>query len=82
MGAFEIVCGVLLILICVGIIMLVSMQEPKGDGLSAMNGASSDSYLGKNSGRTFDAMLKRFTKIAAIAFCVLIVAVNVIAVFF
>lgn len=81
MGAIEIVGGILLIITCVFIIMLVSMQEPKSDGLSAMNG-STDSYLGKNGGRTFDAMLKRFTKIGAIVFFVLTVLVNVIAVFF
>ena len=84
MGAIEIISGILLILASVVIIMAVSMQEPKGgDGLDAMTGNSSaESYLGRNSGRTFDAMLKKFTKIAGIVFVVLVVLVNVIAVFF
>jgi preprotein translocase subunit SecG len=84
MGAIEIISGILLIIASIVIIMAVSMQEPKGgDGLDAMTGNSSaDSYLGKNGGRTFDAMLKKFTKIAGIAFIVLVVLVNVIAVFF
>lgn len=83
MGAIEIISGILLIIVCVFIIMLVSMQEPKGNGLTGMDGTSSaDSYLGKNGGRTFEAMLKRFTKIGAIAFFVLILIVNAIAVFY
>ena len=81
MGAIEIIGGILLIITCIFIVMLVSMQEPKSDGLSAMNGAT-DSNLGKNGGRTFDAILKRFTKIGAIAFFALTVIVNIIAVFF
>ncbi len=81
MGVMEIIGGILLIITCILIIVLVSMQESKSDGLSAMTGAS-DSYLGKNSGRTFDAMLKRFTKYAAIVFFVLTIVVNAIAVFF
>lgn len=81
MGAVEIIGGILLIITCILIVVLVSMQESKSDGLSAVSGAS-DSYLGKNGGRTFDAMLKRFTKYAAIAFFVLTVIVNAIAVFF
>ncbi len=81
MGAIEIIGGILLIITCVLIIVLVFMQESKSDGLSAMTGAT-DSYLGKNGGRTFDAMLKRFTKYAAVVFFILTVIVNAIAVFF
>lgn len=81
MGVIDIVGGVLLIITSIFIIAVVSMQESKSDGLSAMTGAT-DSYLGKNSGRTLDAMLKRITKVAAIVFIVLTIIVNLVAVFF
>ncbi len=80
MGAIDIIGGILLILTSVFLVIIISMQESKSDGMSAMTGAT-DSYLGKNGGRTLDAMLKRVTKIATIIFMVLAVAVNLVAVF-
>lgn len=74
MSGFEIAGAILLIITSVLIVLLVMFQSPKGDGLSGLAGGS-DSYYGRNSERTMDAMLSKYTKIAAIAFGVLTIAV-------
>lgn len=80
MNAFEIVGGILLILTGLAIIVLILSQQGRQLGMNAINGMSSDSYFGKNKGRTLDAMLERWTKVAAIAFFIMTVIVNVVAV--
>ncbi|WP_040198281.1 preprotein translocase subunit SecG [Candidatus Soleaferrea massiliensis] len=82
MGLAEIILGVALILICIFLIIVVLLQESKTQGMNVITGGTSESYLGKNQGRTMEALLKRITKIAAILFIVLAVAINVYLVFF
>jgi preprotein translocase subunit SecG len=78
----EIIGGALLFITSVLIVILVTLQDNSKSGLSsAIGGSSGSSYLGKNGGRTRDAMLSKITNIAAIVFFVLALVVNVIAVF-
>ena len=44
MQAFEIIGGILLILMAIAIIIMVLMQEGKGGGASALGGAQPQSY--------------------------------------
>jgi len=82
MNVFEIIGGVLLLISCLILIGLVMMQEAKQGGLGSSFGESSaDSYYGKNSGRTLEAMLGRFTKYFGIAFFVLVVLVSIFTVY-
>ena len=61
MNVFEIIAGSLLLICCLALVILVMLQEPKQGGLGSTFGDSStDSYFGKNSGRTLEAMLGRF----------------------
>lgn len=77
MTTIEIIGGVLLLLACIGITILVLMQEsPKSGGLSALTGA--DSFLNKNQGRTRDAVLSKSTKILAVVFFVVTIVVYTI----
>lgn len=79
---WEIIGGVLLLITSILIIVLVTCQDNSQSGLSnAIGGASNSSYLGKNGGRTLDALLSKITNVAAIVFFVLALVVNVIAVF-
>jgi preprotein translocase subunit SecG len=73
MGVWEIVGGVVLLIISVGIVFMVLMQESPKGGISAITGG--DSYFNKNQSRTLDATLARFTKYFAIAFFVIAIAV-------
>lgn len=78
MGPLQIIGGILLILSSLLLITIVIMQESKQSGLGAMTGGSSDSYLSKNKGKTMDAKLVLITKIFAIAFFVITIALNLV----
>ncbi len=82
MSGIEIAGAILLILASALLTVLVMMQDDKSDGMGAiMGGSSSDSYLGKNRGRTLDAILGRWTKVVAIVFFVLVLAVDISLIF-
>ena len=81
MNVFEIIGGIILLIACIILIVLVMLQESKDNGVQSLTGGSSDSYLGKNSGRTLDAILSKITKYAAIAFFVLTLLVSIFTVY-
>ncbi|MDE6150218.1 MAG: preprotein translocase subunit SecG [Ruminococcus sp.] len=79
MSGIEIVAGILLILASLVIVLIVLVQESKEQGLtSAIGGGANDSFYGKNSSRTRDAKLSRFTKVAAVIFFIVTLVVNII----
>ena len=61
MGVLNIICAIVLILASIAVIALVSMQESKR-GMSALTGGQSEA-IGRNYGRTRDAMLSKGTKV-------------------
>ena len=64
--AREIIANVLIILmtvISIAIIVVVLMQEGETGGVSAISGGSSDTFYGKNKGRSKEQILKRVTLI-------------------
>lgn len=74
MMIWEIIGGILMMLLSIAITLLVLFQEsPKGGGLASLGGA--DSYYNKNQGRTRDAILSRMTKYCAIVFVLITIAV-------
>lgn len=77
MGGIEIAGGILILIAALLLIVIILMQNSDSDGLGAIGGGSSDSYYGKNKGRTIDAILGRWTKIVAVAFFVLTIGVNI-----
>ncbi|MBR3971159.1 MAG: preprotein translocase subunit SecG [Ruminococcus sp.] len=83
MEIMEIIGGAVLLIACIAIIVLCLMQESKSqDSLTnALTGASSDSFYGKNEGRSREAVLARITKTAGILFFVITLAVNIIPIF-
>lgn len=81
-NTINIISAVLLLISSILMVVVVSMQESRQTGMSgAISGGSSDSYLGKNRGRTKDAMLSRLTKVLATAFFVITLGVNIVASF-
>ena len=82
MQAFEIIGGILLVLISISMIVIVMLQEGKGKGLGAISGgeAGGSSY-GKNRAKTLDAILAKYTKICAILFLVVTFAVWLLSIF-
>ena len=81
MNAFEIVSAVILLVACIVLVVLVMLQESKDKMSQTLTGGINESYLGRNSGRTLDAMLAKITKIAAIVFFVLTILVSVFTVY-
>lgn len=79
MSIFEIISGVLLILVAIGIVFLTLSQESKGRGLSgAIMGEGAMMETGRS--RAKDAKLAKFTKILGVLFVVVIVLVSVFSV--
>ena len=82
MSIFEIMYGIILLLISVLLIIVIILQEAHtANGMNALSGMSEDSYYGRNSkSRTQQGMLARWTRISAIAFFVLTALVSLFAV--
>ena len=83
MSTLEIVGGVVILLLSViTIIMCLSQDQKSQDSMTAAHtGASTDSFYGKNEGRTKEAILNKITKVLAILLFVAILAVNIIPIF-
>ncbi|MBR4732407.1 MAG: preprotein translocase subunit SecG [Lachnospiraceae bacterium] len=75
MGAIRIILSILYIIVSVALVILVLMQEGKAQGLGSISGAA-ESYWGKNKGRSMEGMLVKITKVLAVCFLALTVALN------
>lgn len=73
MYALTIIVAILDIIVCVGLVGLVISQEGDSQGLGAAlgGGSNTDTFFGRNGAKGKQALLKRLTKILAIAFAVL-----------
>jgi preprotein translocase subunit SecG len=56
------------ILFTLSLIVIVLLQSGKQSGLSGSIAGGAETFFGKNKGRTIDAMLSKYTAVAAIAF--------------
>ena len=79
MSAIEIILGILVILVSLVIIAAVLLQQGRRAGVNGVISGAADTFLSKNKARTFDATIARLTKWVAIAFFVLAIVANVIA---
>ncbi len=84
MSTKEIIMGAVLLLVCAIIIILCLCQESKAQDsmTSAITGASTESFYGKNEGRTKEAKLIKATKYGVILFFVLTLVLNILPIFF
>lgn len=81
MSAIQYVLAILIIIVSVIIVALVMLQESKQQGLSGAIAGAADTFFGKNKGRTQEAQLVKFTKIAGTVFFVLALASALIVLF-
>ena len=79
MAWYEILVGVLVIIVSLAIIAAVLLQQGRRAGINGVISGGADTFLSKNKARTFDATLARFTKYIAILFFVLALVANFIA---
>ena len=71
----RIVLTVIFVIDCIGLTVVVLMQEGKQKGLGAISGMA-DTYWGQNKGRSMEGHLVLATKIMAILFMVLAIVLN------
>ena len=62
---------------CVALIWVALLQQGKGQGLGALAGGNTDTYWGKNKGRSEEGNLKKITAILAVIFFVLALVLNI-----
>lgn len=70
MSAIQIIVSVFHIVFALSIIVIVLLQSGKSAGLSGAIAGGAETFFGKNKGRTIDALLSRYTSIAAIMFLI------------
>jgi preprotein translocase subunit SecG len=83
MTTLEIIGGAALLVISVLVIILCLSQEQKGQDsmTAALTGASTDSFYGKNEGRTKEAILNKITRTLGILMFVVVLAINIVPIF-
>ena len=81
MSIWEIVLGAVLLLLAVVIVIIIMLQEGHQQGMGAVMGGSSDTSYSKHKSRSLDSFLERWTRIIAIVFFLLVIALNAIAFF-
>ena len=75
MDILKIILTILFVIDCVVLTVIVLLQEGKSAGLGALSGAS-ESFWGQNKGRSMEGALVKITRIAAVLFVVLALALN------
>lgn len=75
MEILRTVLTVIFILDCIALTVVVLLQEGKSAGLGTIQGIS-DTYWGKNKGRSMEGALVKSTKFMAILFIALAVVLN------
>ncbi len=79
MTAWEIILGILMILVCLVIIAVILLQQGHRAGVNGVISGAADTFLSKNKARTVNAKLASMTKYITIAFFVLALVANIIA---
>jgi preprotein translocase subunit SecG len=75
MTALEVVFGVVLLIFSIAITIVVLLQEGHQQDLGAITGGA-DTFLSKNKARSVDSFLARWTKVIAVGFFLLVIAIN------
>lgn len=80
MELYEIICGAIVLLLSLLIVIVCQMQDQNSQQnmTSAITGASSDSFYGRNEGRTREAILARFTRTLGIIIFLTILVMNIV----
>lgn len=83
MSTLEIIGGAVLLAICLAIIVVCLMQDQKSQDsmTAALTGASTESFYGKNEGRTKEAILNKITRTLGVILFVITLAVNIVPLF-
>mgnify|MGYP001078460738 CR=1 FL=1 len=75
MEILRIILTVIFVLDCIGLTVIVLMQEGKSAGLGAISGIA-DTYWGQNKKNSIEGKLEFLTKIAVVVYFVLVLVSN------
>jgi len=81
LNVFSYIIGSLIIIFALAIIGAILLQEGRRAGISGAISGGADTFLSKNKARSVDAFLARWTKFITIGFFVLVLVVNIVALF-
>ena len=71
MAVVELILGILLLVLSLGLVVAVMLQSGKDKKLSGAIAGGADTFLSKNKAKSWDAKLAKMTKWVAIVFMVL-----------
>ncbi len=80
MSVLEYIIGAVVLLVSLAIVFIVIFQQGRRAGINGVISGGADTFLSKTKARTVDAKLARMTKYFAIAFFVLAIIANIIAI--
>ena len=75
MAVLKMILTIVFIIISIALTVIILMQQGKNAGLGALAGAS-ETYWGKNKGRSMEGMLNKITKILIAAFIIIAAVLN------
>lgn len=82
MDVVKIILNIILCLDCLGLVVLVLMQEGKSAGLTGAIAGGADTFFGKKKAQSYEGLMVLCTKISAAVFIVLAIVLAVLAKFF
>ena len=80
MTAWEIILGIVMVLVSIVLIAVILLQQGHRAGVNGAISGAADTFLSKNNARTVNAKLARFTKYGVILFFVLALVAGVISI--
>ncbi len=79
MNVWEIILGVVMILVSLVLIGVILLQQGHRAGVNGAISGAADTFLSKNKARTVNAKLARLTKYGVIVFFVLVLVAGIIS---
>lgn len=76
MEVLRVILTIVYVLVCIGLVAIVLMQEGKSAGLSGAISGVADTYWGKNKGRSMEGAMNKITRYLAVAFIVISALLN------
>ena len=77
MGACEVICGILLVIASLIMFVTVLLQSSESNGMGAITGGA-ETFFGKNKSKSMEGKLALLTKICAVVFVVMSLALCIL----
>ncbi len=76
MAVLKVILMIVYIITCIALTVIVLMQEGKQAGLTGAISGGSDTYWGRNKGRSREGVLEKVTTVLAVLFILLSLILN------